>query len=77
MDSLAHVVPETQKHSGYVHTTSDHAVFVHQNGECIAFHVDDMLTMARGLVEMACMKEENAGCFETKDLGKSPSLLQI
>ena len=47
-----------------------HAVFVHQNGECIAFHVDDMLTMARGFAEMTCMKEENAGCFKTKDLGK-------
>ena len=37
---------------GYVYTTLDHVVFVHQNGEYIAFHADDMLTMVRGLAEL-------------------------
>ena len=29
-----------------------------------------MLAMVRGLAEMTHMKEEIAGCFKTKDLGK-------
>jgi len=57
---------------GYQRTASDHAVFVRRTGEfnCIAFHVDDILILARDVAAKTRMKKEIAGRFETQDLGK-------
>ena len=57
---------------GYTRTATDHAVFIRRTGGfcCVAFHVDDLITLANGLKAKLQMKKELSERFETKDLGK-------
>ena len=58
---------------GYTHTASDHAVFVCCTGgfSCVAFHVDNMITLAAGLETKWQMKKNISERFDMKDLGEA------
>lgn len=57
---------------GFQRTNSDHAVFIRRSGgfACVAFHVDDTLSITRSETMKIRVKDEISQHFETKDLGK-------